>query len=344
MSPERIPAHPPPIGPVPVGTVRPLWSVMIPAYNCTPYLAQTLESILAQDPGPDLMQIEVVDDASTDADVAALVASIGGGRVGYYRQPHNVGSLRNFETCLNRSKGRWIHLLHGDDYISPGFYTEIAGLFTEFPGAAAAFTAFYHVAYDGTVLYTNPPLPGKRGYVDNWLEIIAQGQHIQPPSIVVKREIYEELGSFFGVHYGEDWEMWIRISARYPIVHSTKCLANYRIHGDNISSQYCLSGQNIRDIRKVIRTVQDYLPPEKRRRLKRGALRNYSMYFARASNTVYHVYKRPWAAIRQAFNALRMDVNGVTLHHAFKICVKVATRYHWRGDKESLEIIGKRRS
>jgi glycosyltransferase involved in cell wall biosynthesis len=61
------------------------------------------------------MQIEVVDDGSTDADKEALVKQTGKGRVEYYRQPENVGSLRNFETRLNRATGHYIHILHGDD-------------------------------------------------------------------------------------------------------------------------------------------------------------------------------------------------------------------------------------
>lgn len=110
MDMERIPESPPVIRPVEGNGSRPLWSVMIPVYNCSPYLPQTLKSILLQDPGPEQMQIEVVDDCSTDADVAQLVMQIGKGRIDYFCQPVNVGSLRNFETCLNRSRGKYIHL------------------------------------------------------------------------------------------------------------------------------------------------------------------------------------------------------------------------------------------
>src|ERR1051326_8157020 len=99
MSMERIPLVPPTIAPVPSGVVRPLFSVMIPTYNCTQYLREALASVLLQDPGAEQMQIEVVDDCSTDADVRAVVEELGKGRVGYFRQDRNVGSLRNFETC-----------------------------------------------------------------------------------------------------------------------------------------------------------------------------------------------------------------------------------------------------
>src|SRR5579871_1231224 len=158
MNTDRIPLIPPTIAPVKAGIVRPLFSVMIPTYNCSNYLREALLSVLAQDLGPEKMQIEVVDDHSTDADVRALVEELGKGRVGYYQQERNVGSLRNFETCLNRSKGEWVHLLHGDDLVKPGFYKEITSLFDQFPQAGAAFTGYLHVDEQVQVLYPNDPL------------------------------------------------------------------------------------------------------------------------------------------------------------------------------------------
>ena len=71
------------IPPILDGTARPLWSVMIPTYNCVNYLRETLASVLAQDPGPEIMQIEVVDDHSTKDDPAAVVEELGCGRVGF---------------------------------------------------------------------------------------------------------------------------------------------------------------------------------------------------------------------------------------------------------------------
>ncbi len=63
----------PSVDPVSQETVRPFWSVMIPTFNCAAYLAQTLRSVLSQDPGPQEMQIEVIDDVSTRDDPEAVV-------------------------------------------------------------------------------------------------------------------------------------------------------------------------------------------------------------------------------------------------------------------------------
>src|SRR4051794_336364 len=110
------------IAPLPEGTARPFWSVMIPAYMRVTYLAQTLASVLDQDPGEERMQIEVVDNGSPTAEIENLVRSIGRGRVTYFRQASNVGLVGNWNTCINRSRGHWIHILHDDDVAMSGYY------------------------------------------------------------------------------------------------------------------------------------------------------------------------------------------------------------------------------
>ena len=115
--------RPPLIAPVREGAWRPKWSVMIPTFNCADYLRITLQSLLDQVPGPDEMQIEVVDDCSTKDNPEAVVQELGRGRAQFFRQPGNVGAIENFNTCVRRSRGHYVHLLHGDDLVCPGFYS-----------------------------------------------------------------------------------------------------------------------------------------------------------------------------------------------------------------------------
>jgi cellulose synthase/poly-beta-1,6-N-acetylglucosamine synthase-like glycosyltransferase len=127
------------IQPVSVGEMRPLWSVMIPTYHCAHYLRETLAGILAQDPGPERMQIEVIDDHSTQDDPASVANELGQGRITFYQQPQNVGYINNFETCLHRSRGHLIHLLHGDDCVRYNFYQKMQQIFERHPDIGAAF-------------------------------------------------------------------------------------------------------------------------------------------------------------------------------------------------------------
>ncbi len=225
---DRILKFPPVIKPVECKGERPLWSVMVPTYNCYRFLRQTLESVLVQDPGPDKMQIEVVDDCSSDGDVEALVQEVGKGRIGFFRQEKNMGHHRNFETCINRSQGHLMHLLHGDDLVRPGFYSEIESLFEAYPQIGAAFTKNGYIDNVGNVTVPENSWMSRAGIFDDFLMNIAQKQMLQVVAMVVKRSVYEKLGGFFAVDYCEDWEMWIRIAAHFPVAYSPNCLALYR--------------------------------------------------------------------------------------------------------------------
>lgn len=325
---ERTPAAPPVIAPLPLQVRRPLWSVMIPSYNCSAFLKETIKSVLANDAGLDKMQIEVIDDCSIDDNIEELVKEIGKGRVAFFQQKKNLGSLRNFETCINRAKGELIHILHGDDKIGEGFYREIESLFTSYPEAGAAFTAFHYINEKGDRLSVPNVVPGNRGIIKDWLLQIAANNLVQPPAIVVKRKVYEKLGSFFAVHYGEDWEMWARIAANFPVAYSPKSLAIYRYQRINsISNSSLKSGQNTRDILKVINIIQDYLPEQEKKKLKDKAKKNYSCYFAHSAQSIYKDYHNKQAAIQQAKSALEMNVNRTTVLSLIKLYIKTGIAF-----------------
>jgi glycosyltransferase involved in cell wall biosynthesis len=324
---ERTPKSPPKIKPLPLNVTSPKWSVMIPSYNCIHYLRKTIESVLLQAPSPEEMQIEVVDDFSTDGDVEALVNEIGRNRVTFFKQEKNVGSLRNFETCINRSIGKLVHILHGDDMVKPGFYEEIDGLFEKYPEIGAAFTGCTDFDENDKEIWDSQTILPGPGVIDNWLLKIAQGQLLQTPCIVVKRNVYEHLGSFFGVHYGEDWEMWTRIAANYPVAYSPKPLAFYRVHNNNITSNSFRTGQNIKDISAVIDTIQNYLPTKERRKLKRKAREKYAYYITMIADGLYHNNTDSKPALLQTARAVKLHPSKHTLYYFLKISVKVLIRY-----------------
>jgi glycosyltransferase involved in cell wall biosynthesis len=245
---------------------------MIPAYNCAHYLRETLASVLAQDPGPDRMQIEVVDDRSTD-NPEAVVAELGAGRVAYYRQAQNIGKVRNFNTCIERSRGRLVHVLHGDDAVREGFYGAIEGLFDTYPEIGAGFCRYISMDGDGNWETIGELEPDGRGVLDGWLERIALGQRVQTPCMVVCRSVYEQLGGFDArLTHCEDWEMWTRIAAGFPIAYEPEPLAAYRVHSLSSSDRSLRTGENVVDLRRAIEINRARLPPELADEITRRAL------------------------------------------------------------------------
>jgi Glycosyltransferases involved in cell wall biogenesis len=120
---ENMLISPPAIPDVKSADTRPFWSVMIPPYNPqADYLEATLRSVLDQDPGPERMQIEVVDDGSNDNTASEVTRRLGAGRVTFHAESQNRGLANNWNRCVKRARGHWAHILHHDDIVLPGFY------------------------------------------------------------------------------------------------------------------------------------------------------------------------------------------------------------------------------
>jgi glycosyltransferase involved in cell wall biosynthesis len=296
---------------------------MIPVYNCASVLPETLQSVLMQDPGPAVMQIQVVDDGSTDANVAALVNSVGKGRVQYVRQPANVGSLKNFETCINNAMGHLVHILHGDDRVIEGYYAKMDELFNRFPSAGAAFCRYENIDENGNTLWPHTFEAQEDGILDDWFMKIASSQRLQFCTISVKRGVYEKLGGFYGVTYGEDWEMWARIAHSYPVAYTPQMLAQYRKHTNSISARSFATAKNVRDIRWVIDTIQQMVPEEKRAMVKKVAYKHYARHILNIANTVWYHTRNKKTTILQLKEGLRMHTDATMLIESAKILIKV---------------------
>jgi glycosyltransferase involved in cell wall biosynthesis len=254
---------------------RPFWSVMIPVYNCSKYLSKTLDNLLKQDPGTKHMQIEVVDDFSQD-NPEKIVWEVGKGRINYTRQEKNVGHTKNFETCLQRSTGHWVHQLHGDDYVLPGFYKEMQNLIESNDQIGAAFSQCYHVNNNNQFTYLSELLQTEAGLIPNFLKKIAYRQHIFTPSIIVKRAVYENLGGFDDrLQWCEDWEMWARISKDYDFAFLPKPLACYRVHDTSNTAKYAKNATKMRDLVNGIKIINSYLPESDRPAHLKEVLNHY---------------------------------------------------------------------
>ena len=251
----------PVIAPVPQEIYRPLWSVMIPTYNCTNYLKTTLLSLLAQAPSLELMQIEVIDNCSTEGDPEALLKEIDGGRVSFYRQPRNIGLVGNFNTCIERSVGQLVHILHCDDLVLPGFYKTLQQAFKQEPTIGAAFCRSVYIDKDGAQIGLSSFSRATPGIFLNLLELVSQSHLIESPALVVKRDVYERLGGFHpDLFHAGDTEIYMRIASQYPVWYEPTSLASYRKHTHSFTSTLIKSAANAKNVRRAVEISQSYLP------------------------------------------------------------------------------------
>jgi glycosyltransferase involved in cell wall biosynthesis len=257
---------------------RPFWSVMIPVYNPPlQYLEETLRCVLDQDVGAGEMQIEVIDDASPNGAPIEFVRKIAGERIKVHCEPRNLGLAGIWNRCIERARGEWVHILHQDDLVFPGFYQSLRSGVESFPEAGAALCRHAYCDENGhwhRLSILEMPSPG---LLQNFVEPLVTAERVACPAIAVRRSTYEQLGGFNpDLKHALDWEMWIRIASKSVFFYEPKILACWRNHAGAITSRQIRSGENIRDIAKAIRIWSSYLPENDAKRLSVRARQQFA--------------------------------------------------------------------
>lgn len=203
----------------------PLVSVVIPAYNAALWIAETLESVLAQTFQD--FEVIVVDDGSTD-DTAAVVARFA--RVRCIRTP-NGGQASARNVGIRAAQGEYVAFVDADDLWSPDKLWLQTDLLQQ-SGLAWAYSDAY--AFDDTTrrtLFTFSKI--RRQYSGGVLEQLFLADFIPMPTPIVNRRVFDQVGYFEesdALRYAEDWDMWLRIAACFPIGLVSRPLAQYRVH------------------------------------------------------------------------------------------------------------------
>ncbi len=206
----------------------PLVSVIIPAYNYGRFLADAIESVLAQTFKD--YELIVVDDGSTDN--TQEVVKPYQGRMHYQRnQNRGLSATRNFGVSL--AKGKYLAFLDADDEWLPNKLAVQVPVLDDHPDAALVMSRF--TLMDGS----RQALPGlkplnKPG--ETFREIVYHGTAC-PSSFLVRRECFEALGGFDeSIATMEDFDIGLRLAARYRVIQLEEPLGRYRIHGPSLST------------------------------------------------------------------------------------------------------------
>ena len=89
-----------------------LVSIIMPTYNCGRFIAESIDSVLAQT--YTAWELLIVDDCSTD-NTAEIVAAYNDPRIHYLRNEQNWGAALTRNRALREAKGRYIAFLDSDD-------------------------------------------------------------------------------------------------------------------------------------------------------------------------------------------------------------------------------------
>lgn len=204
-------------------------SVVVPVYNGAAYLQQALDSALQQ-PGADV-ELVVVDDGSTDETPRILDRYRG--RITALRQDNaGMGAARN--AGIGVARGEFIAFVDSDDYWLDGKLAAQLALFARRPGVGLVFcNARFE---DDGVLLARTSFDVCRPHRGRVYERLLVDSFIPMPSVVVRRTCFDEVGLFDPrLLISADFDLWLRIAARYEVDYVDAPLVVYRRHGGNIT-------------------------------------------------------------------------------------------------------------
>lgn len=294
MSAPTIPGVPPGTEP------RPWLSIMIPTWRPEAgHLARAVESVLAQLPIGAPAELVLVDDASPDFDPHDFAARFPVGAVAVRRHTEHLGIAGSWNACLAAARGTWVHVLHQDDFVLPGFYAALRAGIARAPAVAAAFCATRLTDAGGKGWAPRLVPMRAAGILVDWPRHVFARLSIQCSAILVRRDVYETLGGFDpDYRFALDWDMWKRIAAAHPIWFHPEALAAYRLHPGSESARQQPTGSHLVEIFRSIERSAALLPAAVAPAVVRQARVHYAAFALESALAVWRSTGE-WSAARR---------------------------------------------
>ena len=212
--------------------MMPLVSVVITTYNQEAFIAGTIRSVLAQTYHP--REIVIVDDGSTDGTPRRIAEF--GDQVTYVWQ-RNQGVAQSRNTGVRHARGELIAFLDGDDLWQPDKLQVQVELYRRYPDAGLLVVDA--CMFDESQVLVPSTLPWGAGFLD-----AAEGEFFCAPSYaallpnnfimttsqaMIPAAVLAAVGPsdpFFKI--ASDYDLYLRIAARYDVAFARQTLARWR--------------------------------------------------------------------------------------------------------------------
>jgi glycosyltransferase involved in cell wall biosynthesis len=218
--------------------MTPIVTAVIPAFNAKKYIEACLASVFEQGTRL-LLEAIVVNDGSTDSTWEKIANH---GQVILLDQP-NLGPAAARNAGIKQAQGEYIAFLNADDRWPEGKLQKQIELLQQHPDVAMCFgdcrqfdgehlwsqTLFEERSQDASLWEDDPYLP-------NTSARLLTANFITTGSVVVRRQVLEDLGDFdANLRLVEYLELWLRIARHYPIIWCRDVCLLRRRHADNTS-------------------------------------------------------------------------------------------------------------
>ncbi len=209
--------------------IGPLVSVVIPNYNHARFVGDAIRSVLNQSFCS--YEIIVVDDGSTD-DSREVIEKFGGRVRGIYQENAGLSAARN--AGIRAAQGAFIGLLDADDMYEPNYLGTLVNALESRPDAEGVYCGYRFVDENNSAL---PQIENRPVSTDALHDALLDGNFLVPESIFLRRRVFEAVGLFDeALHACEDWDVWLRITKKFRIIHNPGILTRHRIVAGSMST------------------------------------------------------------------------------------------------------------
>lgn len=207
-----------------------LVSVIVPTYNRARYVGEAVESALAQDLGSESVEVIVVDDGSTDETRTVVKQYVP--RVRYvWQENQREGAARNHGA--REAQGRYLAFLDSDDAWTPGKLAADVRRLEAPDRPALVYSRAENMDEDGRSQGVRR-LPVHEGDVF-WA--LARESFTPLSTVTVRTDAFRACGGFVedrDLSGTADWELWLRLAARWPVGFAGEAATRIRVHRRNM--------------------------------------------------------------------------------------------------------------
>ncbi len=292
----------------------PAVSVLMPVYNADKYVKEAINSILNQTFKD--FELIVLNDASGDLS-KDIILSFQDTRIRYIENEENKGLAFSRNRLLSEVRGQYIAWLDADDIAYPTRLEEEHRFLEKHTVHAMVASWARIIDSEGkpTGNYIKSFIPNE--YLSALLLFV---NYFVQSSVMLRKSALPD------VHYRpefpptEDYELWVRIAAGYPVAILAKTLVDYRIHTSNISSvQQQKSEKAVKLNHRIQLESLGILPSDEEVSL------HYSIAFRKAESTAFLQQTDGWLQRIDNQNKIskRFDTKAlhyILAHRWIKVC------------------------
>ncbi|MGI9886036.1 glycosyltransferase family 2 protein [Vibrio chagasii] len=296
-------------------------SIVIPTYNCFDYLPKAIGSVLQQTHQD--IELIIIDDNSNDG-TSTYLASIDDDRI-ITLSTLGVGAPQARNLGIEKATGEFIAFLDADDFWFPEKIERQLEFHQRYPEMAMSFTNYEHLTEDYEVIvdcfsYWSQFQNREEQFIniDSPLEFIIENNVIGTSTVMVKADVFSQTDSFNAdIKYGEDWELWLRMSENHQIGVLNSVEVGYLMRATSVTQTEDLKLRNLASIETILQRYQNNsqrwnLPQSSFKVAKARILEGYADY--------YRGLQQNRQAIVYSFRSLVMAPQKRTLRHLIGDC------------------------